>query len=127
MTKPTPDNVAITFIGIDNYSDRVVVGIDPYSAAAAAAISALLGPESVVISQTAGSIRGGRSCSLPPDPEHGGTHGLRDEHLLESALARPRQRWHHQDEASLAELAAACGFGLVDLGAGRVPSRASRG
>jgi death on curing protein len=45
--------------------------------------------------------------------EHGGSHGLRDENVLESALARPRQRWHHQDDASLAELAAAYGFGLV--------------
>ncbi len=45
--------------------------------------------------------------------EHGGIHGLRDENLLESALARPRQRWHHQDDASLAELAGAYGFGLV--------------
>ncbi len=45
--------------------------------------------------------------------EHGGAHGLRDENALESALARPRQRWHHQGEVRLAELAAAYAYGLV--------------
>lgn len=45
--------------------------------------------------------------------EHGGTHGLRDENVLESALARPRQRWHYDQDASLADLAAAYGFGLA--------------
>jgi death on curing protein len=44
--------------------------------------------------------------------EHGGLAGLRDEHALESALARPRQKWQYDDEADLATLAAAYGFGL---------------
>lgn len=44
---------------------------------------------------------------------HGGQLGLRDEGLLESALARPRQRWNYDREADLAALAAAYGFGLV--------------
>lgn len=40
-------------------------------------------------------------------------HGPRDEGALESALARPRQRWQDDPEATLAELAAAyaCGLG----------------
>lgn len=45
--------------------------------------------------------------------EHGGSHGLRDENALESALARPRQRWHYDPDTRLAELAAAYGFGLA--------------
>ena len=45
--------------------------------------------------------------------EHGGAHGLRDENALESALARPQQRWHYEGDASLSELAAAYAFGLV--------------
>ena len=45
--------------------------------------------------------------------EHGGLPGVRDENALESALARPRQKWHHVDKADLATLAAAYGFGLV--------------
>jgi death-on-curing protein len=44
--------------------------------------------------------------------EHGGLAGLRDEHALESALARPRQKWQYDDEPDLATLAAAYGFGL---------------
>ena len=45
--------------------------------------------------------------------EHGGLHGVRDENLLESALARPRQRWTYQPDVRLAELAACYAFGLV--------------
>lgn len=45
--------------------------------------------------------------------EHGGVYGVRDENALESALARPRQRWHYHREARLSDLAAAYGFGLV--------------
>lgn len=44
--------------------------------------------------------------------EHGGLSGLRDENALESALARPRQQWHHRKTRDLAGLAAAYGFGL---------------
>jgi death on curing protein len=45
--------------------------------------------------------------------EHGGLPGLRDENALESALARARQKWHYSEDADLATLAAAYGFGLV--------------
>lgn len=45
--------------------------------------------------------------------EHGGLPGLRDEAALESALARPRQKWAYDPEADLALLAAAYGFGLA--------------
>lgn len=45
--------------------------------------------------------------------EHGGLHGLRDDHALESALARPRQRWHYQPDSDLPALAAAYAFGLA--------------
>lgn len=45
--------------------------------------------------------------------EHGGLPGLRDENALESALARPRQKWHYAGNADPATLAAAYGFGLV--------------
>jgi death on curing protein len=45
--------------------------------------------------------------------EHGGLAGLRGENALESALARPRQRWEYDNEADLAALAAGYGFGLV--------------
>jgi death-on-curing protein len=44
--------------------------------------------------------------------EHGGLAGVRDENALESALARPRQKWRYDPEADLPALAAACGFGL---------------
>ncbi|MEX1998783.1 MAG: type II toxin-antitoxin system death-on-curing family toxin [Gemmatimonadales bacterium] len=44
--------------------------------------------------------------------EHGGLAGLRDEHALESALARPRQKWHYEKTSDLPTLAAAYGFGL---------------
>lgn len=44
--------------------------------------------------------------------EHGGLGGLRDKNALESALARPRQKWAYQRNADLQLLAAAYGFGL---------------
>jgi death-on-curing protein len=44
--------------------------------------------------------------------EHGGLAGLRDENALESALARPRQKWHYEGATDLPTLAAAYGFGL---------------
>jgi len=44
--------------------------------------------------------------------EHGGLAGLRDEHALESALARPRQGWHYEKTTDMPTLAAAYGFGL---------------
>lgn len=46
--------------------------------------------------------------------EHGGSAGVRDEGLLESALARPQQLHAYGDPApDLAELAAALAFGLA--------------
>jgi len=45
--------------------------------------------------------------------EHGGLPGLRDENVLESALARPQQKWHYMDSTDVPMLAAAYAFGLV--------------
>ena len=45
--------------------------------------------------------------------EHGGLAGLRDETVLESALARPKQKWHYAERTDLATLAAAYAYGLV--------------
>ncbi len=45
--------------------------------------------------------------------EHGGVPGVRDENLLESALARPRRKWHYGAPCDLPALAAAYAFGLV--------------
>lgn len=45
--------------------------------------------------------------------EHGGLAGVRDQNALESALARPRQRWHYEATVDIAALAAAYAFGLV--------------
>jgi death-on-curing protein len=45
--------------------------------------------------------------------EHGGLAGVRDETLLESALARPKQKWHYAGLSDLPMLAAAYAFGLV--------------
>jgi death on curing protein len=45
--------------------------------------------------------------------EHGGRAGVRDDTVLESALARPRQKWHYEPETDLPTLAAAYAFGLV--------------
>jgi len=44
---------------------------------------------------------------------HGGMPGLRDESVLESALARPRHQWIYGRTRSLATLAAAYAYGLV--------------
>ena len=45
--------------------------------------------------------------------EHGGLAGLRDEGALETALARPRNKWAYRPKVDLAALAAAYGFGLA--------------
>lgn len=45
--------------------------------------------------------------------QHGGIRGTRDENALESALARPRNRWAYEPESDLATLAAAYGYGLL--------------
>ena len=44
--------------------------------------------------------------------EHGGMPGLRDEHALEAAMARARQRRAYDNDADLAALAASYGHGL---------------
>lgn len=44
--------------------------------------------------------------------QHGGVHGVRDVGLIESALARPVNKWRFE-EADLFALAAAYGFGLA--------------
>ncbi|MGH7246546.1 MAG: type II toxin-antitoxin system death-on-curing family toxin [Pseudomonadota bacterium] len=43
---------------------------------------------------------------------HGGSSGLRDAVLLESALGRPKNKWAYE-KADLPELAAAYGFGIA--------------
>ena len=45
--------------------------------------------------------------------EHGGLAGGRDETALESALARPQQKWHYAGKLDVALLAAAYGFGFA--------------
>lgn len=46
--------------------------------------------------------------------EHGGSYGGRDRGLIESALARPQQRWSYGgDDVDLADVAAAYAFGLA--------------
>jgi death-on-curing protein len=45
--------------------------------------------------------------------EHGGHPGIREENALESALARPRQKWHYAENTDVPTLAAAYAFGLV--------------
>jgi death-on-curing protein len=43
---------------------------------------------------------------------HGGSAGLRDTNLLESALGRPRNKWAYEN-ASLADLAASYAYGVA--------------
>jgi death-on-curing protein len=45
--------------------------------------------------------------------EHGGLPGVRDETVLESALARAQQKWHYGEETDIPVFAAAYAFGLV--------------
>jgi death-on-curing protein len=45
--------------------------------------------------------------------EHGGLPGIRDEGLLEAALARPQHQWAYREHSSLASLAAAYAFGMA--------------
>jgi death on curing protein len=44
--------------------------------------------------------------------DHGGTPGIRDDGLLESALTRPQHLYHYEPNCSHFQLAAAYGFGL---------------
>lgn len=43
----------------------------------------------------------------------GGLYGVRDEGAIESALARPRNRWIYESVTDIATLAAAYGYGLT--------------
>jgi death-on-curing protein len=45
--------------------------------------------------------------------EHGGSLGVRDQAMIESALARPRNKWEYEPEADLFTIAAAYGYGLT--------------
>ena len=45
--------------------------------------------------------------------EHGGLPGIRDEGLLESALARPQQKFAFEQNVSIFDLAAAYSYGLA--------------
>jgi death on curing protein len=45
--------------------------------------------------------------------EHGGLPGVRNENVLESALARPKQKWHYGENADIPVLAAAYAVGVV--------------
>ena len=45
--------------------------------------------------------------------EHGGLQGVRDENVLESALARARNKWAYDAGSDPATLAAAYGYGLA--------------
>lgn len=45
--------------------------------------------------------------------EHGGLAGIRDENVLESALARARNKWGYENTSDIAVLAAAYGYGIA--------------
>lgn len=45
--------------------------------------------------------------------QHGGSSGVRDANLIESALQRPLDRWHYGGERDPGVLAAAYGYGLI--------------
>jgi len=44
---------------------------------------------------------------------YGGSHGIRDEGLLESAVYRAEQKVHYEPEATVASVAASLSFGLI--------------
>jgi death on curing protein len=45
--------------------------------------------------------------------EHGGSFGIRDEHLLSASLARPQHLFAYGESPSIFDLAAAYGYGLA--------------
>jgi death-on-curing protein len=55
----------------------------------------------------------GRRAHFRQIQEHGGSYGLRDQHALESALARPKHRWLYEPESDIVELAAVLASGLI--------------
>jgi len=44
---------------------------------------------------------------------YGGSHGIRDPALIESALSRPVNRWMYAPECDLADIAASYAYGLA--------------
>lgn len=46
--------------------------------------------------------------------EHGGLPGIRDQGLLQSALAKPQNISHYNEQADVAQLAASYGYGLAN-------------
>ena len=46
--------------------------------------------------------------------QHGGSLGIRNQDLLESALQRTPNRWHYDDTSDFCALAAAYGMGLAN-------------
>jgi death on curing protein len=53
-----------------------------------------------------------QSIHLEQILQHGGSRGVRDRGLIDSALARPVYKWQHND-ADVFTLAAAYGFGIA--------------
>ena len=45
--------------------------------------------------------------------DYGGSHGIRDENLLESAIARPQQLAHYEPKSGIAHIAAVLAWGLA--------------
>jgi death-on-curing protein len=45
--------------------------------------------------------------------EHGGSYGIRDAGLIDSAVFRPRNRWEYEPDTDLVALAAAYAYGLA--------------
>lgn len=45
--------------------------------------------------------------------EHGGRGGIRDKTLLESALAKPKQKFTYEPNSSIYDLAASYGYGIA--------------
>jgi death on curing protein len=45
--------------------------------------------------------------------EHGGADGIRDENLLDSALAKPRNVFAYEEKADIFQLAASYAFGIA--------------
>lgn len=45
--------------------------------------------------------------------EHGGIRGMKDEHALEGALARPARKWEEEDKPDLARLASFYGHAIA--------------
>jgi death-on-curing protein len=54
----------------------------------------------------------GDAVHLDQIREHGGLAGLRDENALDSALVRPRHKWHYERTKDVTTVAAAYGYGL---------------